>query len=141
MGIFVWFDIPFNSIIVASKLAIIGYSFNDFFIVGDNIREIMKQNHQQSIESTVNLAVKFIIVRTMITSNTTLATIVAIWVFADESLSAYAMVLFSGVLVGTFSSITLLQQYQSYCDLLVITIRYKKKSCVSCHHYCLIGTG
>ena len=49
MGIFAWLDIPFNSIIVASLLAIRGYSLNDSFIGGDKVREIMKQNQQQSI--------------------------------------------------------------------------------------------
>ena len=107
LGIFAWLDIPFDLTIVASLLAIIGYSLNDSIIVGDKIREIMKQNHQQRIASTVNLAIKSTIVRTMITSGTTLATIVAIWVFAGESLSGFAMALFSGVLVGTFSSITI----------------------------------
>lgn len=107
LGLFAWLDIPFDLTIVASLLAIIGYSLNDSIIVGDKIREIMKQNHQQGIESTVNLAIRSTIVRTMITSGTTLATILSVWFFAGESLSGFALALFSGVLVGTFSSITI----------------------------------
>ena len=107
LGLFAWLDIPFDLTIVASLLAIIGYSLNDSIIVGDKIREIMKQNHQQSIASTVNLAIRSTIVRTMITSGTTLATILSVWFFAGESLSGFALGLFSGVLVGTFSSITI----------------------------------
>ncbi len=105
LGIFAWFDIPFDLTIVASLLAIIGYSLNDSIIVGDKIREMMKRNNQQSVESMVNLAIKATIVRTLITSGTTLATILAVWIFAGESLAGFAMALFSGVLVGTFSSI------------------------------------
>jgi preprotein translocase subunit SecF len=67
----------------------------------------MKRNNQQSVESMVNLAIKATIVRTLITSGTTLATILAVWIFAGESLAGFAMALFSGVLVGTFSSITI----------------------------------
>jgi len=107
LGIFAWFDIPFDLTIVASLLAIIGYSLNDSIIVGDKIREMMKRNNQQSVESMVNLAIKATIVRTLITSGTTLATILAVWIFAGESLAGFAMALFSGVLVGTFSSITI----------------------------------
>lgn len=107
LGIFAWLDIPFDLTIVASLLAIIGYSLNDSIIVGDKIREIMKRNNQQSVESMVNLAIKATIVRTLITSGTTLATILAVWIFAGESLAGFAMALFSGVLVGTFSSITI----------------------------------
>ena len=107
LGVFAWFDIAFDLTIIASLLAIIGYSLNDSIIVGDKIREIMKRNNQQSIESIVNLAIKSTIVRTLITSGTTLATILSIWFFAGESLAGFAMALFSGVLVGTLSSITI----------------------------------
>ena len=107
LGVFAWFDIAFDLTIIASLLAIIGYSLNDSIIVGDKIREIMKRNNQQSIESIVNLAIKSTVVRTLITSGTTLATILSIWFFAGESLAGFAMALFSGVLVGTLSSITI----------------------------------
>ena len=43
----------------------------------------------------------------MITSGTTLATILAIWIFAGESLSGFSIALFAGVLVRTFSSIAI----------------------------------
>jgi len=107
LGLFAWLGILFDLTIVASLLAIIGYSLNDSIIVGDKMRDIMKRHNQQSIESIVNLAIKSTIVRTLITSGTTLATILAIWIFAGESLSGFAIALFAGILVGTFSSITI----------------------------------
>ncbi len=107
IGLFAWLGIEFDLTIVASLLAIIGYSLNDSIIVGDKIREIMKRNSGASIENIVNLAIKSTIVRTLITSGTTLATILAIWIFAGESLSGFAISLFTGILIGTFSSITI----------------------------------
>ncbi|WP_077338644.1 protein translocase subunit SecF [Pseudocolwellia agarivorans] len=107
LGLFAWLGIKFDLTIVASLLAIIGYSLNDSIIVGDKIREIMKRNSGASIENIVNLAIKSTIVRTLITSGTTLATILAIWIFAGESLSGFAISLFTGILIGTFSSITI----------------------------------
>jgi preprotein translocase subunit SecF len=107
LGIFAWFELSFNLTILASLLAIIGYSLNDSIIVGDKIREIMKRNRSSSIESIINLAIKSTIVRTLITSGTTLATILAIWIFAGESLTGFSIALFSGILVGTFSSIAI----------------------------------
>lgn len=123
LGIFAWFDIPFDLTIVASLLAIIGYSLNDSIIIGDKVREIMKRNvdipsnidaqsdinekSDKNIDSIINIAIKATIVRTLITSGTTLATILAIWIFAGESLVGFSIALFSGVLVGTFSSITI----------------------------------
>lgn len=107
LGLFAWFEISFDLTILASLLAIIGYSLNDSIIVGDKVREIMKENKDTSIDTVINLAIKSTIVRTLITSGTTLATIVAIWIFAGESLSGFAIALFSGILVGTFSSIAI----------------------------------
>ncbi|MDP7592430.1 MAG: protein translocase subunit SecF [Litorilituus sp.] len=107
LGIFAWFELSFDLTILASLLAIIGYSLNDSIIVGDKIREIMKRNKENSIETIINLAIKSTIVRTLITSGTTLATILAIWIFAGESLAGFSIALFSGILVGTFSSIAI----------------------------------
>jgi preprotein translocase subunit SecF len=107
LGLFAWFGISFDLTILASLLAIIGYSLNDSIIVGDKIREIMKTTNEEKIDKVINQAIKSTLVRTMITSGTTLATIIAIWGFAGESLAGFSIALFAGVLVGTFSSIAI----------------------------------
>ena len=100
LGIFAWFNISFDLTILASLLAIIGYSLNDSIIVGDKVREIMIRNKDSD-------AIKSTLVRTLITSGTTLATVLAIGLFAGESLQGFAIALFSGILVGTYSSIAI----------------------------------
>jgi preprotein translocase subunit SecF len=107
LGLFSWLGLPFDLTILASLLAIIGYSLNDSIIVGDKLREIMKRNTEKDINNIVNLAIKSTIVRTLITSGTTLATVLAIWIFAGESLTGFSVALFCGVLVGTFSSVAI----------------------------------
>jgi preprotein translocase subunit SecF len=107
LGLFAWFGISFDLTILASLLAIIGYSLNDSIIVGDKIREIMKAGKEEKIDKVINQAIKATLIRTMITSGTTLATIIAIWGFAGESLAGFSIALFTGVLVGTFSSIAI----------------------------------
>ncbi|MBA6379350.1 MULTISPECIES: protein translocase subunit SecF [unclassified Colwellia] len=107
LGLFAWFGIPFDLTILASLLAIVGYSLNDSIIVGDKIREIMKSTHDTTIDEVINQAIKSTLVRTMITSGTTLVTIMAVWGFAGESLAGFSIALFSGILVGTFSSIVI----------------------------------
>lgn len=107
LGLFAWFDLSFDLTILASLLAIIGYSLNDSIIVGDKVREIMKRNSDKDIDEIINLAIKATIVRTLITSGTTLATVLAIWLFAGESLAGFSISLFCGILVGTFSSIAI----------------------------------
>ncbi len=108
LGLFSWFGISFDLTILASLLAIIGYSLNDSIIVGDKIRELMKNNNDDKhIDTIINLALKSTWVRTMITSGTTLATVLAIWLFAGESLNGFSIALFTGIVVGTFSSIAI----------------------------------
>ncbi|GHG08097.1 protein translocase subunit SecF [Thalassotalea marina] len=107
LGVFSWFGLSFDLTILASLLALIGYSLNDSIIVGDKMRELMRANDKNPLESIINAAIKSTLVRTMITSGTTLATILAIWFFAGESLKGFAVALFTGIIVGTYSSIAL----------------------------------
>lgn len=107
LGVFSWLGLSFDLTTLASLLAIIGYSLNDSIIVGDKIRELMKMTSNKTIEQVINLAIKSTLVRTMITSGTTLATILAVWFFAGESLAGFSVALFTGILVGTFSSIAI----------------------------------
>jgi len=107
LGIFAWFNISFDLTILASLLAIIGYSLNDSIIVGDKVREIMMRNKDGNIDDIINQAIKSTLVRTLITSGTTLATVLAIGLFAGESLTGFAIALFSGILIGTYSSIAI----------------------------------
>lgn len=107
LGIFAWFNISFDLTILASLLAIIGYSLNDSIIVGDKVREIMMRHKDGDIDDIINSAIKSTMVRTLITSGTTLATVLAIGLFAGESLTGFAIALFSGILIGTYSSIAI----------------------------------
>lgn len=107
LGIFAWFNISFDLTILASLLAIIGYSLNDSIIVGDKVREIIMRNKDGDIDNIIDQAIKSTLVRTLITSGTTLATVLAIGLFAGESLQGFAIALFTGILVGTYSSIAI----------------------------------
>ena len=107
LGVFAWLGLSFDLTILASLLAIIGYSLNDSIIVGDKIRELMKVTKDENIDQLINKAIRLTLVRTLITSGTTLVTILAIWFFAGESLSGFSIALFTGILVGTFSSIAI----------------------------------
>mgnify|MGYP000580827621 FL=1 len=42
VGLFSWLQIEFNLTVLASLLAIIGYSLNDSIIVGDRVRELLR---------------------------------------------------------------------------------------------------
>jgi preprotein translocase subunit SecF len=107
LGLFAWLGLPFDLTVLASVLAIIGYSLNDSIVIGDKLREVMRTKTNMNMSDTVDTAVKLTITRSLITSGTTLATIGAIWIFGGQPLQGFAIGLFAGVIFGTLSSIAL----------------------------------
>ncbi|MBE0365880.1 preprotein translocase subunit SecF [Pseudoalteromonas ulvae UL12] len=109
LGIFAWLQIEFDLTVLASLLAIIGYSLNDSIIVADRMRELMRTTTQPEgpnpLGQIINQAISSTLSRTLITSGTTLATIASIWLLAGPPLAGFSLALFSGIVVGTLSSI------------------------------------
>ena len=107
VGLFSWLQIEFNLTVLASLLAIIGYSLNDSIIVGDRVRELLRIPTNISLKpsSIINNAIKSTLTRTLITSGTTLATVASVWLLAGAPLQGFAIALFAGIVVGTLSSI------------------------------------
>lgn len=105
LGIFSWLQLEFNLTVLASLLAIIGYSLNDSIIVSDRIRELMRQAKHDTMTDIINCAIKDTFTRTLITSGTTLTTIACIWWLAGKPLMGFSVALFSGIVLGTLSSI------------------------------------
>ncbi|MDP2561342.1 protein translocase subunit SecF [Psychrobium sp. 1_MG-2023] len=132
IGVFAWFGISFDLTILASLLAIIGYSLNDSIVIGDKIRELMQQNAKldKPLDQLINSAIKATMLRTVITSGTTLVTIVSVWLLAGASLSGFATALFTGVIMGTFSSIAILATVPQLVGLTVDY--YQRKQEIGC---------
>lgn len=105
LGVFAWTQLQFNLTVLASLLAIIGYSLNDSIIVADRIREFMQHKALVKLPEMINAAIRETFSRTIITSGTTLLTICCIWWLAGEPLEGFSVALFCGILVGTLSSI------------------------------------
>ena len=107
LGAFSFLQLEFNLTVLASLLAIIGYSLNDSIIVGDRVRELLKIQNSAPMPpaKVINEAIKSTFTRTLITSGTTLATVASIWLLAGAALQGFAIALFIGIVVGTFSSI------------------------------------
>ena len=91
--------------IVAALLTIVGYSVNDTIVVFDRIREGMKLHKGMKYLDVANLSINQTLSRTLLTSATTLLTVVILLVFGGGAINDFALALFIGVLVGTYSSI------------------------------------
>jgi preprotein translocase subunit SecF len=92
---------------VAAILTIVGYSLNDTIVVFDRIRENVgkrgarKQDQEELIDRSINETLP----RTVLTSGTTLAVLMALLVVGPAVIRDFSTVLILGVVIGTYSSI------------------------------------
>ena len=105
LGLFSLFAWDFDLTVMASLLAVIGYSLNDTIVVSDRIRENFRS--QRGIESieVVDLSINQMLARTLITSLTTLLVLLALYFLGGELIRGFALALIIGVIIGTYSSI------------------------------------
>ncbi|WP_392553551.1 protein translocase subunit SecF [Orbus wheelerorum] len=91
--------------IVAAMLSIIGYSLNDTIVVFDRIRENFRKIRRASPYDVINISLTQTLSRTLMTSATTLAVVVILYIFGGTMLRGFSETLGVGILLGTFSSI------------------------------------
>ncbi len=92
---------------VAAILTIVGYSLNDTIVVFDRIRENLgrKGGRKEDPEVLVNRSVNETLPRTVLTSGTTLAVLLALLILGGAVIRDFTVVLILGVVIGTYSSI------------------------------------
>lgn len=90
-------------VIIAALLTLVGYSLNDTIVVFDRIRENL--HGSRDLKEVINLSINQTLVRTVCTSLTTLLVVVVLMLFGGEVIRGFAVTLFIGIIVGTYSSI------------------------------------
>jgi preprotein translocase subunit SecF len=90
---------------VAAVLTILGYSLNDTIVIFDRIRENLKSSKRVDFIAVLNRSINETLPRTVLTTGTTLATLVALYLFGGVIIRDFAMILIAGILLGTYSSI------------------------------------
>jgi len=104
-SIWILLGLEFDLRVLAALLAIIGYSLNDTIIVYDRIRENMELRTKYDLKEVLNLSVNQTLSRTLLTSLTTLAAVLALLLLGGEVIRPFALAMAIGILVGTYSSI------------------------------------
>ena len=99
------FDRELDVSVIVALLTIIGYSLNDTIVIFDRIRENMQMLPEQSYADLINKSIQQSLVRTLITSLTTLFVIFCLWTWGGQSLENLSFTLMVGVFFGTYSSI------------------------------------
>ena len=102
------FNMEINQAFIAAVLTVIGYSLNDTVVVFDRIREYRNINTSWEITRVVNTALNSTLSRTLNTSFTTLLVLLTIFIFGGESIRGFMFALIIGVIIGTYSSLSLI---------------------------------
>jgi preprotein translocase subunit SecF len=104
-GFFALFGWEFDMNVLAALLVIIGYSINDTIVIYDRIRETVAVRGTAELEGVVNEAINATLSRTILTSTLTQMVVVAILLLGGPVLRGFALALFIGIILGTYSTI------------------------------------
>ncbi len=95
----------FDLTVLASVLAVVGYSINDKVVVFDRVRELFRLARKAEPEEILNRSINNTLSRTIITSLFTAITMGALYFFGGPTVHGFAVTMLIGILIGTLSSI------------------------------------
>ncbi|MCL2369075.1 MAG: protein translocase subunit SecF [Alphaproteobacteria bacterium] len=104
-GFFSLVGLEFNQTAIAVILMAIGYSTNDKVVNFDRIDENFKKYHKMPKAEVINLSVNEMLLRTIITSSTTIACMFGLYLFGGAMLREFAIAMIFGVVLGSLTSI------------------------------------
>lgn len=110
IAIFSLLKLEVSTIFIAAILSIIGYSINNTIVVFDRIREnleVEKIKEYKQLQDIVNKSIKETILRSVITSLTTIFPVIALIIFGSHEIFNFNIALLIGLIVGTYSSLFL----------------------------------
>ena len=105
LGIFSFFHLEFNLIVLAALLTVIGYSLNDTVVVYDRVRENFRKHRKKTPIEVMDLSINQTLSRTIMTSGLTLLVVIALFLYGGEVVHNFSLALIIGIVVGTYSSI------------------------------------
>lgn len=105
LGIFSFFKLNFDLNVMASVMALLGYSLNDTVVIFDRIRENFRMMRKGSPVEIMNQSINQSLARTLVTSGLTFAVSLTLFLFGGPSLHEFSLVLLIGVFTATYSSI------------------------------------
>jgi preprotein translocase subunit SecF len=94
----------FDLTVIAALLTVVGYSLNDTIIVFDRIRENVRKGRRRDFAELVNTSINQTLSRTLITSGTTAAVVIVLFILGGAVIHDFAFALMVGIIVGTYSS-------------------------------------
>jgi SecD/SecF fusion protein len=105
LGFYILSGMEFGLTSIAAILTVIGYSINDSVVIYDRIRENLRKHNGKTLDEIIDLSLNQTLSRTILTGVTTLMAAGVLAWLGGEVIRGFALALFVGVLVGTYSSI------------------------------------
>lgn len=105
LGVFSFFHLEFNMIVLTALLTMIGYSLNDTIVVYDRVRENFRKMRKASPLEIIDLSINQTLSRTIMTSGLTFVVVIALFIYGGPSVHGFALAMMIGIVVGTYSSI------------------------------------
>jgi preprotein translocase subunit SecF len=105
LGIIALVQREFDMTVLASILAVVGYSINDKVVVFDRVRELFRLTRKSKTQDILNRAINNTLSRTIITSGFTALAMASLYLFGGTAVHGFAITMLIGILVGTLSSI------------------------------------
>lgn len=105
LGIFSYFHLEFNMIVLTAVLTVIGYSLNDTIVVYDRVRENFRKMRKTTPADVMDASINQTLSRTIMTSGLTLLVVIALFVYGGDTVHGFALALIIGIVIGTYSSI------------------------------------
>ena len=105
VGFFALTQREFDLTVLASVLAVVGYSINDKVVVFDRVRELFRTSRKADSYEVLNRAINQTLSRTIMTSLTTALSMFALYFFGGPAVHGFALTMLIGIVIGTLSSI------------------------------------
>lgn len=104
-GIFAFFHLEFNMVVLTAVLTVIGYSLNDTIVVYDRVRENFRKIRKKSPNEIMDISINQTLSRTIMTSGLTLLVVIALYIWGGPEFHEFSLALIIGIVIGTYSSI------------------------------------
>jgi len=105
LGIFAFFHLEFNMIVLTALLTVIGYSLNDTIVVYDRVRENFRKMRKGTPLEIMDSSINQTLSRTIMTSGLTMLVVIALFLYGGATIHGFSLALMIGIVVGTYSSI------------------------------------
>ena len=112
----IWTQMEFSNTVLAAVLTIIGYSINATVVILDRIRYNLKYMPEaKQFNEILNKSLSDTLLRSILTTVTTLFAVVALYVFTTGSIKDFALAMIVGLISGMYSSIFISSGFISAC--------------------------